>query len=110
MTKPITPDLVAGKKAERLPTQVIQVFNDLIVDNWDDAAKQARVQQRDAVDKIAVSLGLTHAQVLEKKYIDVERVYGKVGWCVEYNSVGLGDTNCSYFKFRPSKPIVSQTP
>lgn len=87
--EPLRPEQIASNMKEYLPEEVIQVFNDLIVEHWD--SQQATIQQKDALDCICNALTVTSDHVIKKHWLDVETVYKEVGWEVEYHKPAYND-------------------
>lgn len=77
--KPISPDDVKSIK----PWQVIETFNELIQEYWDD--NQARIKVEEAVDIIAAKMGIDKSQIYHKHYLDIEPTYYEAGWDVTYH-------------------------
>lgn len=86
MTEPIKPnDVLLISK----PDQIIEVFNKLIIENWDGG--QAIVKQKEAAERIAKRVNITSKDVYEKKYLDIEESYKQKGWRVTYNKPGYNE-------------------
>lgn len=81
MTKPITPREVELRRKE-IPAEVIDVFNRLILMNYEDG--EAEVEQTDAVVAISEIMDCTLGEVYERGWLDVENIFRKVGWKVQY--------------------------
>jgi len=98
MAGPIKPKEVQARKNASLPEEVFQVFNDLIVENWD--GHQATVNQDEAAKRIAKALNITRQQAFDRSLLDVEDAYQKAGWKVVYDKPGYNETYEAYFTFR----------
>lgn len=98
MARPIKPSEVPDAKASRMPDGVFEAFNELIVENWSDG--QARVSQKDAVERIADKVRCTREEVYSKNWLDVEDIYRKAGWLVKYDKPGYNETFAAYFVFK----------
>jgi hypothetical protein len=94
--KPITPNEVHIE----IPDKVIEVFNKLIKSNWD--GDEAVVYQDDAVGALCGELKVFSSEIYGKHYLDVEEVYRKAGWYVEYDKPGFNDDYRAYYIFRKS--------
>jgi hypothetical protein len=92
--KPIRPDEVAEEKLNTLPESVIEVFNDLIAENWD--GKSSHVLQRDVVDRIKRKMETNH---FKTSWLDVEDIYRRAGWDVEYDKPGYNESYDASFTF-----------
>lgn len=98
---PIKPSEVEDKKKDQIPEEVFEAFNALITQNYHNGS--ALVYRDEAVGLASKKLlknpeysDLTVAQLRTKIYkehwADVEPVYEKAGWSVQYD-------NEAYFKF-----------
>ncbi|MFZ5424563.1 MAG: hypothetical protein ACOZAO_02065 [Patescibacteria group bacterium] len=95
-TKPITPSGVGKAKSASLPDVVIEVFNELIAQNFYGGS--ASVKQKDAVAML-VAKGLDRNEIFKKGWLDVEEVYRKAGWKVYYDKPGYNESYDAYFRF-----------
>ena len=101
MVKPISPKDVVTAKQESLPDEVIEAFNELIGENW--KGTYSKFKQKEVVIRIKVKLQsttLTSDQIHDKNWLDVEDVYRKAGWKVEYDGPGFNESYDATFKFR----------
>jgi len=97
MSGPIKPKEVKGKLIARIPDKVYNVFNDLIVENWD--GNSANFTQDEAVKRIAKIMLVSHDTAFKRGYLDVEDAYRKVGWTVEYDKPGYNENYEANFTF-----------
>jgi hypothetical protein len=98
MVKPITPHEVVGKKKEMLPDCVLEAFNELIAKYFSNGT--ATFEQNEAVDLISRKLAKTRQYVFDNNYLDVEEIYEKAGWKVEYDNSGHNENYPATFTFR----------
>ena len=115
--RPIEPKEVIDKKVNIIPEEVIEAFNELIAQNYSEG--YATVLQKDA-ERLMIAKGLDRLITIEKgeekvvdksiiyknHWMDVEGIYRKAGWKVEYDKpVGYaGETFEPYFRFsRPRR-------
>lgn len=84
MTKPITPDKVKQAQEAKIPDEVIEVFNDLIIENWD--GNFARFRQEEVTGRIGEQLNITNQEVYKRKLLNIENVYKRAGWTVRYDA------------------------
>jgi len=99
--KPITPAEVVKKKQETLPDGVIEAFNEAIAENWD--GRSSTVLQKHVVTKIAKKLKVGPAKIFDKGYLDVESIFRKAGWDVEYDKPAYNEDYEASFKFRKKR-------
>lgn len=98
--QPIAPEAVAGKKLEQIPNEVIDVFNELIIQNAVNGT--SRVLKKDVVE-LMVKKGLPREDIIKKGWLDVEEVYQEAGWKVEYDKPGFNETGEPSFTFKASR-------
>jgi len=91
--EPIKPSAVT----KTLPDEVIQIFNDMIQENWKGAS--ATLLQNDLVAKIASVLDVPRQEVFDRGWLDVEGTFRKVGWKVSYDKPAYCETYKAYFMF-----------
>lgn len=96
MSEPIRPEDVAGHKIKVLPSEVFEVFNDLIARSFSNG--QATVMQKDVVDAL-VEKGFSKEQIFAQKLLDVVEAYRAKGWEVEYDKPGFNETYGAAFIF-----------
>lgn len=83
-TTPITPGEVEDLKDSKLPPEVIEIFNELIIKNWNGTCADVAAQV--AAVEVASKLDITTDEVYSRKLLDVEHMYRQAGWDVEYES------------------------
>lgn len=95
---PLSPKDVSNAKQVTFPPEVFEAFNTLITENFN--AGSARVVQKDAVAKIVSLMNLEKDDIVyEKGWLNVEDVYRKAGWKVEYDKPAYNETYNAYFVF-----------
>lgn len=94
--KPITPQ-EALHSACPIPSQVIEVFNELINENLINGT--ARIEQDVAVNRIVERMDVDASTVMAKSWLNVEEVYRSVGWEVKYNKADWGESGPPTFLF-----------
>lgn len=97
MTKPVTPQDIAAAKAAYIPEEVIDVFNDLIVQGF--SGMSARVVQSEAAALIAERLGTTVEEVFKRGLLNVDEAYRAAGWNVAYDKPGFNESYAAFFVF-----------
>lgn len=95
--KPIRPDEIVEGKQNSLPDSVLETFNALISENWD--GHSSRILQRDVVDRIKRKMDTDH---FKTSWLDVESIYRKAGWDVEYDKPGFNESYDASFTFTKS--------
>jgi len=95
--KPITPADI-GERV--FPDQVILTWNELIKQNFLNG--RAVFSQTLVVHRLACSMCVGSDLVYRKGWLDIEELYKKAGWNVEYSKPGYNETGNATFKFTPS--------
>ena len=98
--KPVSPDEVTKRKAETLPAEVIEAFNELIVQKC--ANGHGTIKQGDAVALILSKMAdreITRADIFKNGWLDVEKVYRAAGWDVVYDKPGYNESYEPTFEF-----------
>lgn len=95
--KPITPKEIGSKNS--FPEEVIDAFNELIPKNG------GIVMQNEVIDLIISKMQangkeVSREDVFKNRWLDVEAVYRKAGWKVEYDKPGYNETYEASFSFR----------
>lgn len=99
--QPITPAEVEANVDKSFPNEVINVFDNLIKENYRNG--RAEFYLKDAINRIATALGITRDQVIKKGYCDVEELYRKAGWKVKYDQPAYCESYDAYFVFEKGK-------
>lgn len=99
--KPIKPSEVIKKKKESLPDEVIESFNELIAEKWN--GNQAKISQKEVASLISSKLDIQKEAIYEKHWLDVEDIFRKAGWHVEYDQPGYNESYEPYFIFEKKK-------
>jgi len=100
--RPIKPMEAAKKKIVAFPYAVFEAFNELLVENFD--GRDAVITQKEVVD-LMVAKGLDRDEVYKKGWLNVEDVYYKAGWEVEYDRPGWDEDYAAHFTFTAHKPL-----
>lgn len=95
---PIKPKEVQSRKYASLPEEVFEIFNRLILDDWN--GHEATVYQRKAAKLIAKALNTSTKDVYDRRLLDIESVYRKAGWKVTYDKPGYCENYEAFFQFR----------
>jgi len=96
--KPFTPKQAEDKKIEVIPPQVIEAFEELIVENLRGGT--ATIKQDDVVNRIHEKMtGVKTQEMFDKGWLDVEDLFRKAGWEVEYDKPGFNESYPATFTF-----------
>jgi hypothetical protein len=100
--KPITPTEAVVLKNSKIPDKVISAFNEVIAKHFNGT--YSTFTQDEVVDKIEGLLDCRRDFIFEAGYLDVEQIYQKQGWDVEYDVADYGGfTTTSRFTFIKQK-------
>ncbi len=101
MSKPITPEIAQKLRKGSIPSFVINVFNDLIVKNL-TVDGTASFSQEDVLDHISFHES-SRDKIFKNKWLNVEDIFRKAGWNVEYDTPSVGDNYKARFTFTEIK-------
>ena len=102
VVKPITPGEVTQKKAESLPPEVLEAFNELIAENWD--GRESTFKLSEAVARIRKKVTVPKGESPgDKGWLDIEDIYRKAGWKVEYDQPAYNETYPATYTFSKKK-------
>lgn len=94
--EPVSPDEIVDQKEQDFPPEVIEVFNKLIAKYW----KNGESVFTTVVARKEVASALRKAKIpFDSNYLDVEDIYRKNGWKVEYDAPGYNENYEAFFKF-----------
>jgi hypothetical protein len=99
--EPITPENVVQHKKTQIPECVIQTFNDLIALNWN--GYEAVVKQEQIVEHLVSVHKVDRNIIFLQHYLDIEDIYRKAGWVVEYDKPAYNESYDAYFTFSKKK-------
>ncbi len=100
MTAPIKPSEIVKVHSAAIPDIIIETFNDAIIKNWD--GREAYFTQDSIADALRKK-GFNMKEVYEKHQLDVEPLFRKAGWIVEYDAPGYCEDYKATFKFRKKR-------
>lgn len=98
MTKPLSPKDVESAKTERVPPQIIEAANELIAERWD--GHEARFTLHELGQRARAKLGKDPKEDFEDGQLDIEPIFRKAGWVVEFDRPGYNETYDACFIFR----------
>lgn len=94
--KPLKASDIAKAKKKVIPDAVIESFNEVIAKRFSDG--YARVDQEEVV-KLIVGKGIEREELFENYWLDVEPIFERAGWTVEYDKPGYNESYGAYFIF-----------
>ncbi|MCA9356909.1 hypothetical protein H6784_03420 [Candidatus Nomurabacteria bacterium] len=94
--KAISPQEVINYRKESIPNEVIEVFNELIAENFNGHC--AYVRQDEAVKRI-VAKGINRNHLFNRGWLDIEDIYRSMGWKVEYDKPAYDESYEASFAF-----------
>ena len=97
---PITPDVVQEKFLEEIPDFIISTVNSLIIKNWNQTEKCAKIKQEEILEKVLQLGNISSEEIFKKHWFDFEDIYRNVGWIVEYDKPLYYETYPATFTFK----------
>jgi hypothetical protein len=93
--EPISPDDVIKLKGKNIPQEVIEVFNTLIAKHWN--GRSAILMQEEVIKEIlksfkAADKPMTRSILFEENYLEIDDLFRKRGWKVEYDKPGYNES------------------
>ncbi len=103
--KPISPNL-AKKEAKKqnhqqIPNEIIEVFNEILIKEI--YKNEIVIYQDDIVKKITKKMNIKSDLIFANNWLDIEDIYLKQGWNIDYDKPGYNETYRSYWVFKPKK-------
>ena len=83
------------KKLKEIPSKVIKIVNNLIIENWDISHNKSIVSQESIIDSL-VEEGFEKNKIFQNGWLDFEDLYRQKGWYV-------------YYYYDPSSPTFTFT-
>lgn len=101
MVEPIRPSEVLQKVKEKIQarSEVIEAFNEMIVENWDGTSSS--FTQDKVIERIILKFDndTTREDIFKNRWLDVEDLYRKQGWIVEYDKPAYNEDYDARFIF-----------
>lgn len=103
--KPIKPEEVVKKIKDDFPNYVVEAFNSLIQEKWNETKGRAVVYQEESIQtilKLAESNGtpIERHDIFSNGYLDIEELYRENGWEVEYMKQPYYSNEDDFFVFK----------
>ena len=96
--EPIKPSDVISKKTKVIPAYVIEVFNMMIIEKFTNGS--AALKQKETVERIKERMKLQASKnIFSINWLDVEDIFRKAGWEVEYDKPGFNESYDATFTF-----------
>lgn len=93
--KPITPEEVVDSKANVIPNAILVATNLLIAENWNGDNSIFKLKTlKEKIQEVDPELTISNV-----RWLDIEPIYRKAGWVVEYHSPAMDETYDAYFNF-----------
>ena len=95
----ITPEEVKKLKVHTIPDVIFEATNELIIKHFDGI--RAIVELNEIIDKVCTEeTGLTHNEIFDSHYLDIEDYYRNQGWDVTYDDPAYCENYEPYFEFK----------
>jgi hypothetical protein len=100
--KPITPAEAAQSSESSIPAAVFMAFNKLLGERYDRGG--IHIDEKEVVALILKGdPALTADELYKRKWLDVEPLYRKAGWKVDYDKPGYNETYDPSWTFTPKR-------
>lgn len=98
MVKPIRPSEVAKNKINVIPDPVIKAFNEIITLNYNDGISHFKLKE---VVKLILTKNprIKESDLFDNNWLDVEDMYRRAGWQVEYDNPAYNESYDANFTF-----------
>jgi hypothetical protein len=101
--KPIRPEEIMSNLEDIIPTAIIQSVNELLKEKYRGTGS-VDIKQDEIINRaILIDDSLTRDEIYTKKYLDIEQLYEKYGWKVDYDKPSYRDNYDAYFTFNKKK-------
>ena len=104
MVEPISPEEVVPLKEKQIPDFVIEAFNELIAENFNNGSSTFTV--KDVKQRIAEKIGSQSETLggkpvgIKSHWLDIEPIFESKGWKVEYDKPGYNENYDAYWVFK----------
>lgn len=95
--QPIKPNEIPQRQMDAIDDAVVEVWNNLIIKNF--RGNQAVVYQDDAITVIQNAMGVDRSDVFENGWLEIEPLFRRAGWKVEYDKPGYNESYRASFTF-----------
>lgn len=95
--QPLPADQIDSSKPYEIPELVIVLINNMLREVWDNGS--AILFTKDIMQKLKLVFNKTEQEILQMHWLDIEPIYRKAGYNVEYIKPAYGEQGDSYFKF-----------
>ncbi len=98
---PVSPREARESKNQLIPEAVIQAFNKLLCNNFDN---EIIVFQDQVIEEIqTINPQISREILFKNHWLDIEDVYRANGWTVVYDKPGYNESYKAYWTFKPSR-------
>ena len=101
--KPISPNEVKQKRIESIPDFVIEAANNLIAKKWNGFSSTFKLNE---LVKESLKIGgdeVSREDLFDNHSFDIEPIFEKAGWKVNFDKPGYNESYDSFFEFTPKK-------
>ena len=109
MKAPISPTEAGAVSVTQIPEEIFEAINELLIEGTGPSGKEVTIKQKTILERYRLIClrkdkdPVPKDVIFEKKYLDIENLYEKAGWKVEYDKPGWNETYDPFFKFKPKK-------
>jgi hypothetical protein len=99
MIGPLSPDEVLRKGKDRIPEQVYDVFNELLMERW-NGLSQVTIHQEEVMHALLIRLApIKRQEIYDRHWLDIEDIYRRYGWDVTFDRPDPGESGAAHWLF-----------
>jgi hypothetical protein len=98
VTAPISPKDVESAKTARIPPEVIEAANELIAEKWNGYSALFTITE--LCERARPKLKMEPGSQFKTGQLDIEVVFRKAGWLVDYDNPGYNETYTGFWTFK----------
>ena len=95
--RPFSPSEVEQKWTSRIPGEIFEAINSLLVERWHGNNGKITIRQKEIVARV----NIPEEEIYKNHWLDVEPFYKEMGWIVKYDKPAYCESYEAYFTFEP---------
>jgi hypothetical protein len=101
--KPILPKEIDDAKSATVHPKMIEAANNLIIKEWNGYSAHFKLKELVAEFVKICGEETTETRVYKEQNLNIEDIFRKAGWKVNYDSPGYNENYDAYFEFSKKK-------
>lgn len=98
---PIKPENIRVEKIKKIPGEVFEAFNEVLVRNMVTPNSKVSIRQDEVIALIQEKLVCSWGDIDAGKWLNIEEAYRLYGWDVTYDKPGYNETYPATYTFTP---------